>query len=155
MPGTVASRLAQLGIDLPQAASPVANYVPFVVSGKQVFVSGQIPLVDGKPQFIGRLGDGMSIDEGYQAARRCAMNLLAQLRNACGGDLDKVRRVVKLTGFVACTGDFAQSPQVVNGASDLMVEVFGDAGRHARAAVGVAALPLGVAVEVEGIFEIA
>lgn len=155
MPGTIASRLAQLGIDLPQAASPVANYVPFVVSGKQVFVSGQIPLVDGKPQFIGRLGDGLSIEEGHQAARRCAMNLLAQLRNACGGDLDKVRRVIKLTGFVACTADFTQTPQVVNGASDLMVEVFGDAGRHARAAVGVSALPLGVAVEVEGVFEIA
>lgn len=155
MPGTIASRLAELGIDLPQAASPVANYVPFVISGKQIFVSGQIPLVDGKPQFIGRVGDTLTVEEGYQAARRCGLNLLAQLRNACNGDLDKVRRVVKLGGFVACAPDFAQTPQVINGASDLMAEVFGDAGRHARAAVGVASLPLGVAVEVEAIFEIA
>ena len=155
MPGTVDSRLADLGIVLPQAASPVANYVPFVVSGKLVFVSGQIPLVDGKPQFIGRLGDSLTVEEGYQAARRCGLNLIAQLRNACGGNLDAVRRVVKLGGFVACTPEFTQTPQVINGASDLMVEVFGDAGRHARAAVGAPALPLGVAVEVEAVFEIA
>lgn len=155
MPGTVDSRLADLGIDLPRAASPVANYVPFVVSGNLVFVSGQIPLVDGKPQFIGRLGDSVTVEEGYQAARHCGLNLLAQLRNACGGNLDKVRRVVKLGGFVACTPEFNQTPQVINGASDLMVEVFGDAGRHARAAVGAPSLPLGVAVEVEAVFEIA
>ncbi|MBE0533987.1 MAG: RidA family protein [Rhodospirillales bacterium] len=155
MPGTIATRLAELGLELPKAASPVANYVPFVVTGKLVFVSGQVPLVDGKPQFVGRLGDTVSVEEGYQAARRCGLNLLAQLSNACGGDLDRVRRVVKLGGFVACTPDFTQTPQVINGASDLMVEVFGDAGRHARAAVGAPALPLGVAVEVEAVFEIA
>jgi enamine deaminase RidA (YjgF/YER057c/UK114 family) len=155
MPGTIAARLAELGLELPKAASPVANYVPFVVTGKLVFVSGQVPLVDGKPQFVGRLGDTLSVEEGYQAARRCGLNLLAQLSNACGGDLDRVRRVVKLGGFVACTPDFTQTPQVINGASDLMVEVFGDAGRHARAAVGAPSLPLGVAVEVEAVFEIA
>lgn len=155
MPGTIAARLAELGLELPKAASPVANYVPFVVTGKLVFVSGQVPLVDGKPQFVGRLGDTLSVEQGYQAARRCGLNLLAQLGNACGGDLDRVRRVVKLGGFVACAPDFTQTPQVINGASDLMVEVFGDVGRHARAAVGVSALPLGVAVEVEAVFEIA
>ncbi len=155
MPGIIAARLAELGLELPKAASPVANYVPFVVTGKLVFVSGQVPLVDGKPQYVGRLGDTLSVEEGYQAARRCGLNLLAQLSNACGGDLDRVRRVVKLGGFVACTPDFNQTPQVINGASDLMVEVFGDAGRHARAAVGAPALPLGVAVEVEAVFEIA
>jgi len=155
MPGTIAARLAELGLELPKAASPVANYVPFVVTGKLVFVSGQVPLVDGKPQFVGRLGDTLSVEQGNQAARRCGLNLLAQLGNACGGDLDRVRRVVKLGGFVACTPDFTQTPQVINGASDLMVEVFGDVGRHARAAVGVSALPLGVAVEVEAVFEIA
>ncbi len=155
MPGTIAARLAELGLELPKAASPVANYVPFVVTGKLVFVSGQVPLVDGKPQFVGRLGDTLSVEQGNQAARRCGLNLLAQLGNACGGDLDRVRRVVKLGGFVACTPDFTQTPQVINGASDLMVEVFGDAGRHARAAVGAPALPLGVAVEVEAVFEIA
>jgi len=155
MPGIIAARLAELGLELPKAASPVANYVPFVVTGTLVFVSGQIPLVDGKPQFVGRLGDTLSVEEGHQAARRCGLNLLAQLGNACGGDLDRVRRVVKLGGFVACTPDFTQTPQVINGASDLMVEVFGNAGRHARAAVGVSALPLGVAVEVEAVFEIA
>jgi enamine deaminase RidA (YjgF/YER057c/UK114 family) len=155
MPENIAARLAELGLELPKAASPVANYVPFVVTGKLVFVSGQVPLVDGKPQYVGRLGDTLSVEEGYQAARRCGLNLLAQLSNACGGDLDRVRRVVKLGGFVACTPDFTQTPQVINGASDLMVEVFGDAGRHARAAVGAPSLPLGVAVEVEAVFEIA
>lgn len=155
MSGSIETRLADLGIELPQPAAPVANYVPFVISGGQVFVSGQIPLVDGKPQFVGRLGDSLTIEQGQQAARICGINLLAQLRNACRDDWSKVRRVVKLGGFVACTPDFAQTPQVINGASDLMVEVFGDIGRHARAAVGVSALPLGVAVEIEAVFEIA
>jgi len=154
MPGTVEMRLAKLGIALPTAAAPVANYVPFVISGNLIFVSGQIPLVDGKAHFVGRVGESLTIEEGYQAARRCGLNLIAQVHNACGGNLDKVRRVVKLGGFVNCTGDFTGAPKVVNGASDLMVEVFGDAGRHARFAVGASQLPLGVAVEIDGVFEI-
>ena len=154
MPATIESRLAKLGITLPQAPSPAANYVPYVVSGPLVFLSGQVPMADGKPSFVGKVGADFSVDEGYQAARLCAVNLLAQLRNACDGDLDRVERVVKLSGFVNCAPDFTAQPQVVNGASDLMVEVFGDAGRHARFAVGAPALPLGVAVEVDGVFEL-
>ena len=154
MPATIESRLAELGITLPQAPSPAANYVPYVVSGPLVFLSGQVPMADGKPSFVGKVGADFSVDEGYQAARLCAVNLLAQLRNACNGDLDRVERVVKLSGFVNCAPDFTAQPQVVNGASDLMVEVFGDAGRHARFAVGASSLPLGVAVEVDGVFEL-
>ena len=155
MAGKIETRLAELGIELPEAAAPVANYVAYVVSGNLVFVSGQITLLNGEFKYVGALGRDFSIDEGYQAARLCGLNLIAQVREACGGDLDRVKRVVKLGGFVACTPDFTDPPKVVNGASDLMVEVFGDAGRHARAAVGVASLPAGVAAEVEGIFEIA
>ncbi len=154
MSGTVSARLAELSVDLPQGPAPVANYVPFVVTGNLVFVSGQVPLIDGAPRYFGHLGDTYDVDEGYQAARLSGLNLIAQLRNACGGDLDRVVRVVKLVGFVASTPDFSDAPKVINGASDLMVDVFGEAGRHARSAVGVASLPLGVAVEVEGIFEI-
>lgn len=154
MPGKIEARLAELGIKLPQGPAPIANYVPFVITGNLVFVSGQTAIADGKAQFVGHLGDAISIEEGYQAARLCGLNLIAQLRNACDGDLDRVVRVVKLLGFVACTPDFTDPPKVVNGASDLMVEVFGDAGRHARSAIGAPALPLGVAAEVEGIFEI-
>lgn len=154
MSGTIETRLAELGLELPQGPAPVANYVPFVISGNQVFISGQVPMKDGKPQYIGHLGDTFSVDEGYQAARLCGLNLLAQLRNACGGDLDRVERVIKLVGFVAATPDFTDPPKVVNGASDLMVEVFGETGRHARSAVGAPCLPLGVAVEVEGVFQI-
>ncbi len=154
MPATIESRLAELGITLPQAPSPAANYVPYVVSGPLVFLSGQVPMADGKPSFVGKVGADFSVDEGYQAARLCAVNLLAQLRNACDGDLDRVERVVKLSGFVNCAPDFTAQPQVVNGASDLMVEVFGESGRHARFAVGAPALPLGVAVEVDGVFEL-
>ena len=154
MPAKTESRLAELGITLPQAPSPAANYVPFVVSGPLVFLSGQVPIVDGKPNFVGKVGADFSVDEGYQAARLCAINLLAQLRTACEGDLDRVQRVVKLSGFVNCAPDFTAQPQVVNGASDLMVDVFGEAGRHARFAVGAPSLPLGVAVEVDGVFEI-
>ena len=154
MSGKIEARLAELGIELPQGPAPVANYVPFVITGNLVFVSGQTAFADGKAQFVGHLGDTFSIEEGYQAARLCGLNLIAQLRNACDGDLDRVVRAVKLLGFVACTPDFKDPPKVVNGASDLLVEVFGDAGRHARSAVGAPALPLGATVEVEGIFEI-
>jgi len=155
MAGSIEGRLAELGIALPEAPAPAANYVPFVVSGTLVFVSGQIPVWEGELRYTGRVGDDLSVDTGYQAARTCGLNLLAQARAACDGDLNRVRRVVKLGGFVACAPDFTDHPQVINGASDLMVEVFGDVGRHARFAVGAPALPLGVAVEVDGVFEIA
>ncbi len=154
MSGTIDMRLAELGISLPEAASPVANYVPWVQEGPLVFVSGQIPLFEGEPRHVGKLGRDITVEEGQAAAQLCAINLLSQLRAACGGDLDRVRRVARLGGFVNCTPDFMGHPQVINGASDLMVAVFGDAGRHARAAVGCASLPLGVAVEVEGTFAI-
>lgn len=155
MSGRIEARLAELGIALPAATAPVANYVPYVVAGNLVFVSGQVGIVDGKPRHVGRLGAGLDAETGYQAARLCGLNLLTQVKAACGGDLDRVRRVVRLGGFVNCTPEFTDHPKVINGASDLMVEVFGDAGRHARAAVGAPSLPLGVAVEVEGLFEIA
>ncbi|MCF6272303.1 MAG: RidA family protein [Rhodobacteraceae bacterium] len=154
MSETIQSRLDALGITLPDAPAPAANYVPFVQSGNLVFVSGQIS--NGPDGLIkGRLGDDMDAEAGYIAARTCGLSLIAQLRAACDGDLERLVRVVKLGGFVNSTADFADQPKVVNGCSDLMVEVFGDKGRHARAAVGVPALPLGVAVEIEGIFEIA
>lgn len=155
MTGRIDSRLAELGIQLPPAAPAVANYVPYVVSGNLVFVSGQLPMRDGKPAVLGVLGRDVTTENGARAARLCGLNLLAQVKAACGGDLDRVRRVVKLTGFVACTHDFTDQPKVINGASDLMVEVLGDAGRHARAAVGAPSLPLDAAVEVDGVFEIA
>lgn len=152
--GRIDARLRELGLELPAAAPAVANYVPFVVSGGLVFVSGQITLKDGKPQWLGRLGENLTVEDGYQAARLCGLNLIAQARAACQGDLDRLRRVVRLGGFVACTPDFTDHPKVVNGASDLMVEVFGEAGRHARAAVGAPSLPLGVPVEIEAVLEI-
>ena len=154
MSGTIDARLRQLGIELPEPAAPVANYAPFAVSGNLVFIAGQICQWNGERRFVGKLGAGITIADGQQAARLCALNILAHLRVACGGDLDRVRRCVRLGGFVNCMPEFTDMPQVVNGASDLMVEVFGDKGRHARAAVGVSSLPAGVAVEVEGTFEI-
>ncbi|GAB4392237.1 MAG: RidA family protein [Kiloniellaceae bacterium] len=154
MAGEVDARLAELGIDVPEAAAPVANYVGFVQTGNLVFISGQVPIKDGKFQYQGKLGDSMSVEDAQAAARLCAINVIAQAKAACGGDLDRVKRVVKLTGFVNSTGDFTDQPKVINGASDLMVEVFGDKGRHSRAAVSAAALPAGVAVEVEAVVEI-
>jgi enamine deaminase RidA (YjgF/YER057c/UK114 family) len=154
MSGTIDARLRQLSIELPEPAAPVANYVPFAVSGNLVFIAGQLCLWNGERRFVGKLGAAIGIPDGQQAARLCALNILAHLRVACGGDLDRVRRCLRLGGFVNCTPEFTDMPQVVNGASDLMVEVFGDKGRHARAAVGVSSLPAGVAVEVEGTFEI-
>ena len=155
MAGEIDARLAELGIDVPEAAAPVANYVGFVQTGNLVFVSGQVPLKDGAFQFQGKLGESMSLEDAQAAARLCAINVVAQVKAACGGDLDRVQRVVKLTGFVNSTGDFTDQPKVVNGASDLMVEVFGDKGRHSRAAVSAASLPAGVAVEVEAVVELA
>ncbi|HZT89805.1 MAG TPA: RidA family protein [Stellaceae bacterium] len=155
MSGRIEARLKELGIELPAPAAPIANYVPFTVSGRLVFIAGQICQWNGERRFVGQLGRQISIADGQQAARLCGLNILAQLRAAAGGDLDKVGRCLRLGGFVNCTAEFTDMPQVVNGASDLMVEVFGDKGRHARAAVGSSSLPGGVAVEVEATFELA
>ncbi|MBI3435575.1 MAG: RidA family protein [Proteobacteria bacterium] len=155
MTATVASRLAALGITLAKPVAPIANYVGFVQTGRLVIVSGQLCLgPDGKLVAKGKLGGGVSVADGAKAARACALNLLAQVQIALG-DLDRVTRVLRLGGFINSTPDFLDGPKVMNGASDLMVEVFGDNGRHARTTVGVAALPLDAAVEVEGIFEAA
>ncbi len=154
MAGEVDARLAELGIEVPEAAASVANYVGYVRSGNLVFVSGQVPLVDGTFKFQGKVGAEFSVEEGQEAARICAINIIAQLKAACGGDLDRVRRIVKLGGFVNSTPEFTDQPKVINGASDLMVAVFGDAGRHSRAAVSAGALPLGVAVEIDAVAEI-
>ncbi len=151
---TIEDRLAAEGITLPDAPAPAANYVPFVKTGNLVFISGQLPLAGGKCEFVGRLGEEVEIEDGVQAARLCAINLIANLKVACGGDLSKVTRVVRIGGFVAALSDFEQHPAVVNGASDLMASIFGEAGAHARAAVGVSSLPFGASVEVEGLFEV-
>lgn len=148
-----AAKLAELGVELPDAPAPAANYVPYVQIGDLVYVSGQIS--GGADGLItGKLGDDMAVEAGAAAARSCAINLLAQVKAACGGDIDRLVRVVKLTGFVNSTADFTDQPKVINGASDFMVEALGDAGRHSRSAVSAAALPLGVAVEIEGIFQV-
>lgn len=153
MSGTVDARLMELGVTLPDAPAPAANYVPAVQIGDILYISGQISQ-DENGLIKGKLGDAVDVAAGAKAARRCAISLLAQVRAACGGDLDRLVRVVKLTGFVNSTVDFTDQPKVVNGASDFLVEVLGDAGRHARSAVSAASLPLGVAVEIEGIFQI-
>lgn len=150
---TIEARLQELGIVLPEAAAPVASYVPVVVQGGIAHVSGQLPFVDGQ-LVTGRLGDDVSLEDGTDAARACGLMILAQLKAALV-PLDKVERVVKLGGFVNSTADFTDQPKVINGASDLMVAVFGEKGRHARAAVGVPALPLGAAVEVDAIIALA
>jgi enamine deaminase RidA (YjgF/YER057c/UK114 family) len=147
-------RLKGLGIHLPKPAKPVANYVGWVRSGSLVFVSGQLPVVDGKVTVVGLLGRDVALEDGQKAARACAINIIAQVNDATDGDLSRVARIVKLTGFVAGTPEFTDHPKVVNGASDLMAEVFGDRGKHARAAVGVSALPLNAAVEVEAVVEL-
>ncbi len=153
MSNSYEARLTELGVTLPDAPAPAANYVPYVISGDLVFVSGQISNgPDGL--IVGRLGENMDVAAGAVAAKTCALGLVAQLKAACGGDLSRLVRVVKLGGFVNSTPDFTDQPKVINGASDFLVELFGDAGRHARAAVSAAALPLGVAVEIEGIFQI-
>jgi enamine deaminase RidA (YjgF/YER057c/UK114 family) len=154
MVGKIDGRLAELKIALPQAAAPLANYVPTVRSGDLLFVSGQICQWNGERRFMGKLGGEISLEQGQEAARLCGLNILAQAKAALGGDLDRILRCARLGAFVNCTPDFAQQPQVANGASDLMVQVLGDAGRHARAAVGVNALPGGVAVEVDAVFEV-
>jgi enamine deaminase RidA (YjgF/YER057c/UK114 family) len=154
MTGRVEARLKELDINLPKAVAPVANYVPFVVSGNLVFVSGQVTLGPNGLEYVGQVGKEFDVEQGKAAARLCALNVVAQVREACGGDLDRVKRCVKVTGFVNAVPGYGQHPEIVNGASDTIVQVFGDIGKHARAAVGAGSLPRNVAVEVEAIFEI-
>ena len=151
---TPEERLQELGVSLPAPAVPVAAYVPCVRTGSLVYVSGLVPVLDGKPSHLGHLGDNVDLEDGRAAARTCAVNVLAALKAELG-ELSRVRRVVKVTGFVASTPDFTDHPKVINAASELFGDAFGDAGRHARAAIGVASLPLGVPVEVEAIVEVA
>ena len=151
----IESRLKELGIQLPTPPAPVASYVPYVVTSNLVFISGQVTMSAEGLKFIGKVGAEISLEDGKEAAKLCAVNLLAQLKAACGGDLERVRACVKLGVFVNATSDFTQHPEVGNGASDLIVAVLGDAGKHARAATGAGSLPRGVAVEVDGVFEIA
>ncbi len=152
--GRIDARLAELGITLPQPMAPMANYVPFVRSGDLVVVSGQVPAREGKIAFTGKVGGGVTVEAGQEAARLCLINVLVHLRAACDGDLDRVVRVVRLGGFVASPADFTQHAVVMNGASDLAVALFGEAGRHARSTIGVPALPGDAAVEVEGMFAV-
>jgi len=149
---SIAQKLSELNISVPEAAAPAANYVPYMRSGNLLFISGQLPFENGQLIHKGRLGENVSIEDGYKAARQCAINIIAQIKAA--GGLEKVARIVRLGGFVNSTADFTDQPKVVNGASDLFVAVFGDAGRHARAAVGSPSLPLGVAVEVDAVVEL-
>jgi enamine deaminase RidA (YjgF/YER057c/UK114 family) len=151
---SIEERLQALGLSLPDAPAPAANYVPTIISGKLVFVSGQLPLQGGGVAVVGQLGRDVSLEQGQAAARLCALNLLAQARTACEGDLSRLARCLKLGGFVSCTPEFVDQPKVINGASDLMVGAMGEAGRHARFAVGCPSLPLNAAVEVEAIFEL-
>lgn len=151
---SIEEKLKNLGIVLPTPMKPVGNYVPWVKSGNMVYISGQGAVVEGKVQYPGKLGDTVSLDEGTQSARLTGINVLAQLREASDGDLSKVKRIVKLVGFVACTPEFTDQPKVINGASDLMAEVFGERGRHARSAVGVPSLPMNLSVEIEAIVEL-
>ena len=151
---SIEDKLSELGITLPTPAAPVANYVASVVTGNLISISGQVPFGPNGIEYVGKTGSDISPEDANKAARLCAINLIAQMKAACDGDLERVTRIVKLGGFVNCTNDFTGQPAVINGASDLMVEVFGDKGRHSRSAVGVNALPLGVAVEIDALVEI-
>jgi enamine deaminase RidA (YjgF/YER057c/UK114 family) len=155
MPGRIDARLAELKLELPKAAAPVANYVPVVIVGNLAFLSGQVTAWTGEFKFRGKLGRDFNIEQGQEAARICALNIIAQLKAALGGDLDRVKRCVRLGVFVNSMPEFTDQPKVGNGASDLLVQIFGDAGKHARTAIGTNALPLDVAVEIDAIFEIA
>lgn len=155
MTSRIEAKLKDLGLELPAPAAPVATYVPFVVTGSLIFVSGQVPLTPQGLKFQGKVGDVHALEDGQEAARLCALNILAQAKAATGGDLDRLTRCVKLGGFVNCTPDFDQHPAVINGASDLIAEVMGEDGRHARFAVGAPSLPFNVAVEIDGVFEFA
>ena len=155
MAGKIDARLHELGITLPTPPAPVASYVPYVISGKQIFTSGQITVAPEGIKYVGTVGKDISLEDGKAAARLCAINVIAQIKAACGGDLDKVKRCVKVVVFINAAPGVTQHPEVANGASDLIGDVFGDAGKHARSAVGAGSLPRGVACEVEAIFEIA
>jgi enamine deaminase RidA (YjgF/YER057c/UK114 family) len=154
MAGRIDDRLRELGIELPRPSQPGANYVPFVRTGNLIFLTGQLSQWNGERRFLGKLGREFGVEEGQQAARLCALNLVAQLRAALDGDLDRVARCVRVAGYVNSMPDFVAQSQVINGASDLFVQIFEEAGRHTRMAVGVSALPYDVAVEVEGVFEV-
>ena len=152
--GQIDKRLAELGITLPIPAKPVANYVGWVRTGNLVYTAGQVSLKDGKIEYQGKVGKDFSAEEAQKAARLCAINVVAQFKDACNGDLDRVKRIVKVVGFVNAVPDFVDHPKVINGASDVLVDIFGDKGKHARSAVGSGSLPVNVAVEVEAIAEI-
>ena len=147
-------RLEELNINVDNASSPAGSYIPYVISNNLVFISGQLPFINGELTIKGKIGDNVSVEEGIQMAEACAMALLSQLKEACNGDLNKVKRVVKLGGFVASVSSFTSQPTIINGASDIMVKVFGEQGKHSRFAVGVSSLPLNAPVEIEGIFEL-
>jgi enamine deaminase RidA (YjgF/YER057c/UK114 family) len=155
MSDQIAARLKEMGISLPQAAAPAANYVPYVIAGNVLHISGQLPLEDGKIAVTGHLGRNVDVAAGQRAAELCAINILAQASAALGGDLGRIKRVVKLNGFVASVPEFVEQHLVINGASNLIANILGDAGKHARAAVGMAALPMNAAVEIDAIMEIA
>ncbi len=155
MHAKVDMHIAQLGIELPTPAPPAGAYVPFVVAGRLLLVAGQLPMWNGTLKYDGRVGAEITLEDGIAAARLCGLNLVAQARAACDGDLDRVRRVLRLGGFIQAAPGFTDHPKVLNGASELMVEVFGQAGRHVRVAVGAASLPMAAAVEIEGMFDIA
>jgi len=154
MANIIDQRLKELNIELDDASVPAGSYVPYVITNNLVFISGQLPFIDGKLTIKGKVGDNVSLDDAIKMSEACAKALLSQLKAACNGNLDKVNKVVKLGGFVASAPNFTDQPKVINGASDLIVSIFGDKGKHSRFAVGVAALPLNVPVEIDGIFEI-
>ena len=154
MSNDINEKLEQLNLQLDKASSPAGSYVPYVISSNLVFISGQLPFVNGELTIKGKVGDTVSLEDGIKMAEACAKALLSQLKSACDGNLNKVKRVVKLGGFVASTPDFTDQPKIINGASDLFVKIFGDKGKHSRFAVGTASLPLNVPVEIEGVFEI-
>lgn len=155
MSGEIAERLAALGVVIPDAAAPAANYLPYVAEGGLLYVSGQLPLAEGRLAVSGKLGGAVSVADGRRAARLCAVNILAQAKAALGGDLERIRRIVRITGYVASEPGFAEQHLVVNGASDFLVEALGERGRHARAAVGMASLPLDAAVEIDAVIAVA
>jgi len=154
MTNIIDQRLKELNIELDDASVPAGSYVPYIITNNLVFISGQLPFINGKLTIKGKVGDNVSLDDAVKMSEACAKALLSQLKAACNGNLDKVNKVVKLGGFVASAPNFTDQPKVINGASDLIVNIFGDKGKHSRFAVGVAALPLNVPVEIDGIFEI-
>ena len=154
MVNIIDQKLKELSIELDEASVPAGSYVPYVVTNNLVFISGQLPFINGELTIKGRVGENVTIDDAIKMSEACAKALLSQLKAACNGNLDRVKKVVKLGGFVASSPDFTDQPKVINGASDLIVNIFGDKGKHARFAIGVAALPLNVPVEIDGVFEI-